>query len=165
MTNMIPRNDLISSQLQAGMTQEGAVELPFPVIYLWTVNGNPQAKAQGGAAYFGGFTSKAEQVDPVIQDNNMNLPTYLHTSTIKKGYVGVGPRRPTLHIKQEVRCDVVPTASCQSIEPVRAGVGEGAAAAQTCAVEHIAKAKDPRVPLPAATNGPGKLLLPALPNH
>jgi hypothetical protein len=46
---------------------------------------------------------------------------------------------------------------------VCAGVGESSAAAQACAVKHIAKAKDPRVPLPAATNGPGKLLLPALP--
>jgi hypothetical protein len=82
MTNMIPRNDLIATQLHTGMSQESAITLPFPVIYLWAINGNPQVKAQGGAAYFGGFASKAEQVDPVLQDNNINLPTYLHTSTI-----------------------------------------------------------------------------------
>ena len=45
----------------------------------------------------------------------------LYTGTIKKGHVGVGPRRATLHIKQEVRCNEVPAPSRQSIEPVCAG--------------------------------------------
>src|SRR6516225_771099 len=39
------------------------------------------------------------------------------------------------------------TAGRQGIKPVCAGIGESSAAAQACAVKHIAKAKDPRVPL------------------
>ena len=39
------------------------------------------------------------------------------------------------------------TAGRQGIKPVCAGIGESSAAAQACALKHIAKAKDPRVPL------------------
>ena len=72
-----------------------------------------------------------------------NLPTI----NIEKGYLGIGPRRTTLHIEQDVRCHEIAAAGRQGVEPMCAGVGESSAAAQACPVKHIAKAKDPRVPL------------------
>ena len=71
---------------------------------------------------------------------------------IEKGYLRIGPRRATLHIKQNVRCHEIAAASRQGIKPVCTGVSESSAAAQACAVKHIAKAKDPRVPLVITAN-------------
>src|SRR5262249_58699096 len=64
-----------------------------------------------------------------------------------KVHVGMCSRVSIQNIEQDVRCVKVSAASRQSIEQVCAGVGESSAAAQTCPVKHIAKAKDPRVPL------------------
>jgi len=68
-----------------------------------------------------------------------------------KGYICIGPRRATLHIKQDVRCHEVTAASRQRIEPARATVGSAAerygrkrrVVTQACRIEHIANAKHP----------------------
>jgi len=84
----------------------------------------------------------------------------LRTRTIEKGYVRIGPRRAALRIEQHVRCDEIAAASRQSIEPMRMAI-DGAsewyrrqrrALAQTCPIEHIAKAKHPRARLVIAAD-------------
>lgn len=73
---MIDKNDLLFDELgDIGMGGK-AIELPFPVVYFWAINGQSALKAQGGAQYYGGWSSKADQVDLAIADTNRKKPAH-----------------------------------------------------------------------------------------
>lgn len=61
--NMDPK---LSQKLDQGMRNGEAVELPFPVLYAWTQNGQPTYKSQGGALYYGGWACKRENMEALI---------------------------------------------------------------------------------------------------
>lgn len=62
MTNPFDIDDTSKTALQDSMKSGEGVELPFPVLYFWSINGNPALKQIGGPQYFGGWGSKAEQI-------------------------------------------------------------------------------------------------------
>ncbi len=64
----------LAEKLDLGMRSGGTVELPFPVIYAWTMNGQASYKAQGGALYYGGWATKAEDMDALAETANVNIP-------------------------------------------------------------------------------------------
>jgi hypothetical protein len=51
-----------------------AVELPFPVVYLWVLNGQPSLKSLGGASYYGGWACKADNMDDVSAQQGLSVP-------------------------------------------------------------------------------------------
>lgn len=63
----------ISKKLGAGMS-DGTAELPFPVVYMWTVNGQASYKAAGDAQYFGGWACKAEEMQTVAEQQALPIP-------------------------------------------------------------------------------------------
>jgi len=77
----ITLDDKISKSLSEGMNTGSGVELPFPVVYLWAMNGQTAYKQQGGAPYFGGWACKAEQMDDMLTKTGLNLPAKWVKST------------------------------------------------------------------------------------
>lgn len=65
----------LAKKLASGMRQGDAVELPFPVVYLWTINGQPIHKQQGGALYFGGWACKAEELQTIADQQGLPIPS------------------------------------------------------------------------------------------
>jgi len=53
----------LARRLNDGMTSGETLDLPFPVIYVWAMNGQPSYKSQGGALYYGGWACKADDLD------------------------------------------------------------------------------------------------------
>jgi hypothetical protein len=70
----IQLNPSLSKQLDSGMTDEGGVQLPFPVIYFWAHNGQPNYKSAGGALYYGGWVCKAEEARSVCDEQALPIP-------------------------------------------------------------------------------------------
>lgn len=67
----------IAGRLNDGMKSGGAVELPFPVIYLWVLNGQNGYKAssaQAPAPYYGGWACKADDLDGLLASTGLALP-------------------------------------------------------------------------------------------
>ena len=64
----------LSKKLDQGMRAGEAVELPFPVVYMWALNGQTSYKAQGGALYFGGWACKAEDLNAVAEQQGLSVP-------------------------------------------------------------------------------------------
>lgn len=52
--------------LQGSMAD--GIELPFPVCYFYVKNGSPQAKKEGGVAYFGGWSVDKDSFDALFND-------------------------------------------------------------------------------------------------
>jgi hypothetical protein len=50
------------------------VDLPFPVVYVWALNGQTSYKAQGGAPYYGGWACKMEDMDAVADQQALPIP-------------------------------------------------------------------------------------------
>lgn len=60
----------VPQKAQEGLKNSMAdgVELPFPVCYFYTRNGNPQNKQLGGVAYHGGWAVDLAETDKIIGD-------------------------------------------------------------------------------------------------
>lgn len=65
----------LARQLDEGMASGGATELPFPVVYLWVLNGQAGYKSQGGAAYFGGWACKLEDTNLIAETTGVGIPS------------------------------------------------------------------------------------------
>jgi len=57
-----------------GMRAGDAVDLPFPVVYVWALNGQASYKSQGGALYYGGWACKAEDLQAVVDQQGLAIP-------------------------------------------------------------------------------------------
>jgi hypothetical protein len=64
----------LAKKLQGSMQSGEGVELPFPVAYVWTVNGKPGMKSQADARYFGGWACKVEDMDAVADQQALSAP-------------------------------------------------------------------------------------------
>jgi hypothetical protein len=72
----------LASKLDQGMKAGGTVELPFPVVYLWAVNGQASYKAQGGALYHGGWACKSEDLLAVVEQTGADMPISMSNVSI-----------------------------------------------------------------------------------
>jgi hypothetical protein len=61
-------------KLDQGMRAGEAVELPFPVVYVWALNGQASYKSQGGALYFGGWACKSDDLEAVTRNLSLPIP-------------------------------------------------------------------------------------------
>lgn len=59
----------IATELSGGM-DSGVLELPFPVVYFWALNGQATFKSQGGALYYGGWACKVEDMKSVVDQTH-----------------------------------------------------------------------------------------------
>jgi hypothetical protein len=64
----------LARKLGDGMRFGDAVELPFPVIYLWALSGQASYKAQGNALYYGGFACKADAMAEINEQQTLDIP-------------------------------------------------------------------------------------------
>jgi hypothetical protein len=67
----------LADKLNMGMDDGTAIELPFPVIYLWPVNGQASYKSQvqtAPALYYGGWAAKAEDVQMIADQAGSKPP-------------------------------------------------------------------------------------------
>lgn len=73
---MLPINlDLnLARKLDMGMRAGETVELPFPVVYIWALNGQASYKSQGGALYYGGWASKTEDLQGTADQQGLAIP-------------------------------------------------------------------------------------------
>jgi hypothetical protein len=65
----------LAKKLDLGMRAGEAVELPFPVVYIWALNGQAGYKSQGGALYYGGWACKAEDVQATSNQLDLAIPS------------------------------------------------------------------------------------------
>jgi hypothetical protein len=71
---MFDMNINLAKKLDQGMRIGEAVELPFPVVYVWALNGQASYKSQGGALYFGGWACKADDLQAVSDQQGLPIP-------------------------------------------------------------------------------------------
>ncbi len=64
----------LAKKLELGMRAGEAIELPFPVVYIWALNGQAGYKSQGGALYYGGWACKAEDVQATTDQLGLAIP-------------------------------------------------------------------------------------------
>jgi hypothetical protein len=64
----------LAKKLDLGMRAGEAVELPFPVVYVWALNGQASYKSQGGALYYGGWACKAEDLKSTSDQQGLAIP-------------------------------------------------------------------------------------------
>jgi hypothetical protein len=64
----------LAKKLELGMRSGDIVDLPFPVVYIWALNGQAGYKSQGGALYFGGWACKAEDIQTVADQQGLTIP-------------------------------------------------------------------------------------------
>lgn len=81
-TNDFEIEDDIKANLQDSMKSGEGVELPFPAMYFWALNGNPALKQIGGTQYYGGWASKAEQIIEACERMDIEMPAALTASEI-----------------------------------------------------------------------------------
>jgi hypothetical protein len=72
----------LSKKLDQGMRAGENIELPFPVVYIWTMNGQPSYKSQGGALYYGGWACKAEDLQAIVESQGVTIPSNWKQVTI-----------------------------------------------------------------------------------
>lgn len=72
------------ASLGDGMKMGEAIELPFPVLYTWVINGQTYEKDRGNAVFYGGFSSKTEQVDEALElMNRATPPSYFQAMEVR----------------------------------------------------------------------------------
>jgi hypothetical protein len=73
---MLPINlDInLAKKLDQGFRAGEAVELPFPVVYIWALNGQASYKSQGGALYYGGWACKTEDLQATADQQGLPIP-------------------------------------------------------------------------------------------
>ncbi len=64
----------LAKKLDLGMRAGEAVELPFPVVYIWALNGQASYKSQGGALYYGGWACKTEDLQALTDQQGLTVP-------------------------------------------------------------------------------------------
>lgn len=65
----------LARKLDKGMKTGETVDLSFPVVYAWALNGQNTYKSQGGALYYGGWAAKVEDVHAVTNQQGIEIPT------------------------------------------------------------------------------------------
>lgn len=60
--------------IKSAMDLGGAINLPFPVVYIWVKNGEAKLKDKKGIHYFGGWASNREDMDALIKETGRELP-------------------------------------------------------------------------------------------
>jgi hypothetical protein len=78
----IQLDNQIARKLDQGMRAGDVVDLPFPVVYVWALNGQTGYKSQGGALYYGGWASKAEDLQTVADQQALPIPNEWKQVTI-----------------------------------------------------------------------------------
>jgi hypothetical protein len=73
---MLPINlDInLAKKLDQGFRAGEAIELPFPVVYIWALNGQASYKSQGGALYYGGWACKTEDLQATADQQGLPIP-------------------------------------------------------------------------------------------
>jgi hypothetical protein len=79
---MIELDSNISKKLNSGMATNEGVELPFAAPILWALNGQSSYKAQGGAAYFGGWACDTDNLQAVLDAQALPMPTGWTSTTL-----------------------------------------------------------------------------------
>jgi len=64
----------LAKKLDRGMRAGDTVELPFPVTYIWALNGQASYKSQGGALYYGGWACKTEDLQALTDQQGSPIP-------------------------------------------------------------------------------------------
>lgn len=64
----------LAKKLEQGMHTGAAAELPFPVVYIWALNGQPSLKSQGGAQYYGGWACKSDELEDTAEQQGLSIP-------------------------------------------------------------------------------------------
>lgn len=80
--NAISIDATLADKLNEGMGASGKVELPFPVLYAWVLNGQSAYKSQGGALYYGGWACKAEDMEALAKNAGVFIPENWHPAAI-----------------------------------------------------------------------------------
>lgn len=65
----------LARKLDQGMRSGETAELPFPVVYIWALNGQASYRSQGGALYFGGWACRSEDTQFAIESQGIQVPT------------------------------------------------------------------------------------------
>jgi hypothetical protein len=71
--NTITLDTNLAKKLDLGMRGD-VTELPFPVVYIWTINGQINYKTQGGALYYGGWACKANDLQLISEQRESSIP-------------------------------------------------------------------------------------------
>lgn len=58
----------------SGALKNDTIELPFPTIYIWAVNGQANLQQIGGAQYYGGWAVKLEETDALCAMSGLTVP-------------------------------------------------------------------------------------------
>jgi hypothetical protein len=64
----------IARKLDQGMRTGDATEIPFPVVYVWALNGQASYRSQSGALYYGGWACKSEDLQASAEAQELALP-------------------------------------------------------------------------------------------
>jgi hypothetical protein len=72
----------IARKLDQGMRAGENIELPFPVVYIWALNGQTSYRSQGGALYYGGWAAKAEDLQASADQQGLSVPKEWKNVTI-----------------------------------------------------------------------------------
>jgi hypothetical protein len=64
----------LARKLEQGMRSGDVVDLSFPVVYIWALNGQASYKSQGGALYYGGWACKAEDLQAISNQSELSIP-------------------------------------------------------------------------------------------
>jgi hypothetical protein len=72
--SQISLDPTVAKKLDMGMRAGENIELPFPVVYIWALNGQASYKSQGGALYYGGWAAKAEDLQTTADQQGLALP-------------------------------------------------------------------------------------------
>lgn len=72
--NPITLDRNLAKKLDQGMRNSNTIELPFPVVYIWALNGQAAYKSQGGALYFGGWACKADNAQATAEQQGLPIP-------------------------------------------------------------------------------------------
>jgi hypothetical protein len=88
----------LAKKIEQGMHVGESAELPFPVVYIWALNGQASYKTQGGALYFGGWACKSPDLHQVIEQQELALPLNWNAVTISSRDGGEFEAYTTRHI-------------------------------------------------------------------
>lgn len=72
--NPISLDPSLARKLDQAMKTGESAELPFPVVYIWALNGQASYKSQGGALYYGGWACKADDMNSMADQNEIKVP-------------------------------------------------------------------------------------------
>lgn len=64
----------LARKLDKGMRTGDSVDLSFPVVYIWALNGQSSYKSQGGALYYGGWAAKSEDLHAITDQQGIEVP-------------------------------------------------------------------------------------------